>query len=507
LAVTELARREGATPFMVLLAGWQLLLARYSGQDDISIGSPIAGRTQGETEGLIGFFVNTLVLRTKLDGNPTFRELLSRVREAALGAYAHQEVPFEKLVEELQPERDLSRTALFQVMFTLQNTPRQELSLPGLTLRGVEAERQSAKFDLTLTITEGEHGLVANLGYNTDLFEEATAARMLGHLRVLLEGLTAHPDQRLSELTLLSESERHQLLVAWNDTAAPRSDSGLLHQLIAAQARRSPEVPAVRFQDTSLTFHELDSRANQLAHHLRALGVGPEVRVGLLMERSVEALLGLLAILKAGGAYVPMDPAYPTERLRYMLQDSSARVLLTQTRLAERLQADDVAVVLMDAHHADIARQPISEPSSPVSGEHVAYVIYTSGSTGRPKGVMVQHASVLNLLAALAETVYRDTRPPLRVSVNAPLSFDASVKQLIQLAHGHTLCVMSEEARADVRLMLEQVRHYRLDVLDCSPSHLRLLLEEGLGQLAEGIPQRVLIGGEAIGDSTWQVLA
>ncbi len=505
-SLKALAQHEGATPFMLLLAAFQLLLSRYSGQDDIVVGSPIAGRTHAQTEGLIGFFVNTLVLRSRLDSHSSFRQLLAQVRETALGAYAHQDVPFEKLVEELHPERSLSRTPLFQVMLTLQNTPRQELSLPGLLLRGVEAGGEVAKFDLTLSLNDTPDGLAASLVYNADLFDAATAGRMLEHLRVLLEAIASHPDQRLSELPLLTLSERQQVLSSWNDTAAPRR-SALLHQLIADQAARSPHVPAVMFEDSSLTFRELDTRANQLAHHLCALGVGPDVRVGLFVERSVEALIGLLGILKAGGAYVPLDTALPRERLGYMLQDSGAKVLVTQDWLVDRLPVATPAVVFLDSARAQLERQPATLPVSDVTAEHLAYVIYTSGSTGRPKGVMIQHASVVNLLSALDSAVYSGAQPPLRVSVNAPLSFDASVKQLIQLANGHTLCLISEEARGDVRLMLEQIRRYRLDVLDCSPSHLRLLLEEGLATRDEDGPSRVLIGGEAIGESTWHLLA
>ncbi|MFL5356884.1 amino acid adenylation domain-containing protein, partial [Archangium sp.] len=426
-SLKALGQREGATPFMVLLAAWQLLLSRYSGQDDISVGSPIAGRTQAETEGLIGFFINTLVLRTKLDGNPSFRELLSRVRETALGAYAHQDVPFEKLVEELRPERDLSRTPLFQVMFILQNTPQQELSLPGLTLRGVEADNAVAKFDLTLTLTEGTHGLAANLSYNTDLFEEATAARMLGHLRVLLESLTARPDQRLSELSLLTEAERRQVLVDWNHTAAEPAQDGALHYLFEQQVQATPEATALVVGTQRLSYRQLDSLANQLAHHLRSLGVGPEVSVAVCLERSTELVVALLGVLKAAGAYIPLDPVYPRERLAYMRQDARSPVLLTQRSLAEGLSLPGSHTVLLDGFQS-IAHQPHHAPVRLSGPEHLAYVLYTSGSTGRPKGVALQHRSAVAFIHWSLATF--SPHQLAAVLAATSVSFDLSVFEL-----------------------------------------------------------------------------
>ncbi|MDQ3942480.1 MAG: condensation domain-containing protein, partial [Actinomycetota bacterium] len=311
-ALKDLSRREGATLFMVLLAAFQALLARYSGQEDIAVGTPIAGRNRAETEGLIGFFVNTLVLRTDLSGDPTFRELLGRVRETTLEAYAHQDLPFEKLVEELEPQRDLSRTPLFQVMFALQNVPQQDPELADLTLSRLRVESGTAKFDLTLSMIEEAKGLKGSLEYNTDLFEAATIERMLGHFRTLLEGIMTEPERRISELPLLTEAERHQLLVEWNDTQTDYPKDQCVHVLFETQAERTPDAVAVVFEDQRLTYRELNRRSNQLARHLRKLGVGrPEVSVGICVERSVEMVVGLLGILKAGGAYVPLDPAYP----------------------------------------------------------------------------------------------------------------------------------------------------------------------------------------------------
>ncbi|NPD22307.1 condensation domain-containing protein, partial [Corallococcus exiguus] len=306
-----LAWQEGVTPFMLLLAAFQVLLHRHSGEEDLSVGAPIAGRSRPETQGLIGFFVNTLVLRTRLEGNPSFRELLQRVRETTLGAFAHQEVPFEKLVEQLRPARELGRSPLFQVMLVLQPDPLPALSLPGLTLDPVELESRTAPFDLKLSLAESAQGLAGSLEYATDLFEPATVVRLLGHLRQLLEGVLARPEQRIAELPLLTEAERHQVLVAWNDTRAPLPADTCIHHLFEAQVARKPESPALGFEGAWLSYRELEERSNQLAWHLRSLGVGPEVRVGLCAERSLELVVGLLAILKAGGAYVPLDPSYP----------------------------------------------------------------------------------------------------------------------------------------------------------------------------------------------------
>ncbi|WP_164021881.1 non-ribosomal peptide synthetase, partial [Pyxidicoccus trucidator] len=508
-----LCQREGTTPFMALLACWQLLLARYSGQDDISVGSPIAGRTRGETEGLIGFFVNTLVLRTQVDARATFRELLARVRSTTLAAYEYQDVPFEKLVEELRPQRSLSHSPLFQVLFSLQNLPVSTMEVAGgpegsvpLRLEPFSPALQNTKFDLTLTLAQRADGLGGSLAYRTDLFEPSTITRMVEHLGTLLEAAVSAPDTRIGELPLLPASEREQVLVRWNDTRRELSWEGAFHERFEAQAARTPEALAVLDDSASLSFDRLNRQVNQLAQALRQRGVGPEVRVALCLERGVDLVVAVLAILKAGGAYVPMDPASPHERLAFMLQDCGARLVLTQRQLAARLEGAGVETMCLDAEHvtAALAHESDANPPRVTSPEHLAYVIYTSGSTGRPKGVMVQHASVMNLRAALAERVYCDVQGPLRVSLNAPLAFDASVKQLIQVADGHTLCVVPQAAREDVALLGAWVERHGLDVLDCSPSHLRLLLDEGL---AASRPLRVLVGGEAVDEALWTRLA
>ncbi|AGC43389.1 non-ribosomal peptide synthetase [Myxococcus stipitatus DSM 14675] len=504
-ALKGLAQREGATPFMLLLAAFQTLLARYSGQDDLCVGTPIAGRTRAETEGLIGFFVNTLVLRANVDARASFRELLAQVRTSTLEAYEHQHVPFEKLVEALQPRRDLSRGPFFQVMFSLQNAPVQELSLPGLSFRPVETNSASTKFDLSLALAEKQGCFQGVFEFSTDLFDAATVRRLSEHLLTLLSQVHAHPDVPLHALEMLSPSERNQVLVEWNAAQAHSPEHDCIHHLFAAQARRTPDALALQFDGHALSFRQLDEQANQLAWHLRSLGVGPEVRVGLFLPRSTQLIVSLLAILKAGGAYVPLDPSHPRERIGFMLADSGVQVLVSQQGLLSSLPAHSARVVALDGEAETLSRQPRHTPASSVGSDNLAYVIYTSGSTGRPKGVAVQHRSVVHFWASLERTVYADVRGALRVSVNAPLSFDASVQQLVQLLSGHALILFPEQVRADVSAMLAFIARERLDVLDCTPSILRLLLEAGL---SEQSPLRaVLVGGEAIDEATWAALA
>jgi non-ribosomal peptide synthetase component F len=332
-----LSRQEGVTLFMTLLAAFKILLHYYTSQDDIIIGTPIANRNRLETEGLIGFFVNTLVLRTDFSGDPDFRELLGRVREVCLGAYAHQDLPFERLVEELHPARDLSRNPLFQVMFVLQNGHPGTLELPGLTLIPVEVDSGTTHFDLTLHIADTGDELVASLAYNTDLFETGSIDRMLRHFQMLLETVCASPGRRLSELSLLTDAERQQVLVEWNATRTDRLNEVCIHQLFEAQVERTPDAIAVVFQDRELTYGQLNRRANQLAHHLRALGVGPEIPVGICLKDSMEVVVGLLGTLKVGGVYVPLDPAYPKERIAFMLEDAKVPIILTEERLLTQI--------------------------------------------------------------------------------------------------------------------------------------------------------------------------
>ena len=506
-ALKQLSQREGVTLFMLLLAAFQVLLSRYSGQEEIVVGSPIANRNRSETEELIGFFVNTLVLRTRVAGEARFTEVLGRVREVCLGAYAHQDVPFEKLVEELEPERSLSHTPLFQVMLVLQNAPQGSLELPGLELRGFGREGQTAKFDLTLTMVEGARGLSVMLGYRTDLFDAASIGRLGAHFQTLLAGIVADPQQRVADLPLLSADERKQIVTEWNQTARDYARESCVHELFEEQVERRPEGLAVVCEAAQLSFAELNGRANQLARYLRKLGVGPESRVGILLERSVEMIVALFGVLKAGGAYVPLDPTNPLKRLRFMLEDAGAKILLTEQRFIEQLPENAIETVCLDAEWETIRRENEANLKTKVVAENLAYVIYTSGSTGQPKGSMIRHAAVINLAAALKHAIYDGrTSSPLRVSLNAPLAFDASVKQVVQLLSGHCLDIVPEDLRRDGGALLSYLQARGVAALDATPMQIRMLLSEGMEDGAQGQLSLALVGGEALDETLWQAL-
>jgi amino acid adenylation domain-containing protein len=391
-----LSQQSEATLFMTLLAAFATLLFRYSGQNDIVIGSPIANRNYPEIEPLIGFFINTLMLRINIKENPSFLALLRQVRQVALDAYSHQDAPFEKLVEVLQPERNLSHHPLFQVMFILQNTPVRTMELPGLTLTPLEIEDVTAKFDLSLSMMETQEGLQARWDYNTDLFDATTVTRMAGYFQTLLESIVANPREQISHLSLLKEAEQHQLLVEWNCTKTEYPSDQCIHHLFEAQVERTPDAEAVVFADQKLNYDELNTRSNQLARYLQALGVKPEVLVGIFVERSLEMMVGLLGILKAGGAYVPYDPQLPKERLAYMLSDSQVPILLTQEKLVNELPEYEGQIVCLDTDWSAIATESGENLSSSIKPENLAYVIYTSGSTGQPKGSLITHQSLVN---------------------------------------------------------------------------------------------------------------
>ncbi|NDJ21055.1 amino acid adenylation domain-containing protein [Nostoc sp. B(2019)] len=492
-SLNKFSQQQGSTLFMTLLAAFQTLLWRYTGSEDIVIGSPIANRNRAEIEGLIGFFVNTLVLRTNLAGNPSFEELLKRVREVALGAYAHQDLPFELLVEELQPQRDLSHTPLFQVMFVLQNAPMSALELPGLTLSPLESNSDSAKLDLTLYMTETVDGLIGSLEYNTDLFEESSIQRMVAHLQTLLAGVVANPQQRLSELPLLKESERHQLLVEWNDTEIEYPQQ-CIHQLFEAQVEKTPNAVAVVFENQQLTYSELNAKANQLAHYLQSLGVKPEVLVGICVERSLEMVIGLLAILKAGGAYIPLDPSYPQERLAFILEDTQASVLLTQTSFLKATPQHKAQVVCLDADWQKIAQQSQENLFSELTPDNLAYVIYTSGSTGRPKGVQIPHSALSNFLYYMRQTPGL-TQEDTLLAVTT-YSFDiAALELFLPIIVGGRLVIASREVASDATQLSVKIADSKATVMQATPATWQLLLTAGWS----GNEQlKILCGGEAL---------
>ncbi|MDZ8084262.1 MAG: amino acid adenylation domain-containing protein [Nostoc sp. DedQUE12b] len=497
--LNKLSQQQGSTLFMTLLAAFQILLWRYTLSEDIVVGSPIANRNRAEIEGLIGFFVNTLVLRTNLAGNPSFEELLKQVREVALGAYAHQDLPFELLVEQLQPQRDLSHTPLFQVMFVLQNAPMSALELAGLTLTPLESDTGTAQFDLTLSMTQTESGLVGSIEYNTDLFEENTICRMSGHFQTLLKEISVNPKLRLSELSLLTESEKRQLLLEWNNTEVEYPKEQCIHQLFEAQVESTPDAVAVVFEDQQLTYSELNAKANQLAHYLQKLGVKPEVLVGICVERSLSMLIGLLAILKAGGAYVPLDPAYPPERLAFILQDAQVSVLLTQQHLIENLPQRQTRVVCLDTDWENVAQQSSQNPISESTIDNLAYIIYTSGSTGQPKGVLVNHSNVVRLLAA-TEHWYNFNQHDVWTLFHS-IAFDFSVWEIWgALLYGGKLVVipywLSRSPEDFYKLLLTQ----KVTILNQTPSAFSQLIqvEELLANSNNLALRKVIFGGEAL---------
>lgn len=516
----DLAHATRTTLFAILLTGYKVLLHRYTGQEDIIVGAPFAVRSRAEFRRTVGYLVNLVAIRTRLAGTTSFRHLLADTHRLVQAAQNHQDYPFPLLVEELKPARDPGRSAIIETTFTLQkgrrlgvtadmDGPRQETGdQPALPMEPYPLLQQNTPFDLMVDAFELGQTLHLVMHYNTDLFAPATIERMLGHFHRLLEELVANPDQPIGALPLLTPAEQQMLLVEWNATHTPYPADQCVHDLISDQAAHTPEAVAVVYQDQRLTYRELNRRANQLAHHLRGLGVGPDRLVGVYLDRSLDLLVAVLGIWKAGGAYLPLDPTFPRERLAMMLNDAAAPVLLTQADIQADAPAHTGQVVCIDTDWSTIARQPATFPAHAAQPGHLAYVIYTSGSTGRPKGVMIEHRSVLNLATGLQRAIYaQHPQRPLRVSLNAALSFDASVQQLTTLLYGHTLYLIPEALRRDGPALLDYIRVQRLDVLDCVPTQLKLLLEAGLLDAAEWVPSIILPGGEAIDAATWQTLA
>jgi amino acid adenylation domain-containing protein len=498
-ALQALSRREGVTLFMTLIGAFQVLLARYSGQVDIALGTPVANRNRPELEGLIGFFVNTVVLRADLSGNPSFREVLKRVREAALGAYAHQDLPFEKLVSEVQPVRDPGRNPLFQVTFALQNAFRQTFKLPGIKVSRVPLQTIASRFDLSVALREMEQGLVGDIEYSLDLFDEATILRLIAHYRRLLEAIVADPAQRIGDLPILAEAERRHVLQEWSGSHADYLEMRCLHQLFEDHADHAPESVAVVCGEEYLSYGELNRRANQVAVDLQDAGVGPEVRVAVYVERSLELVVAILAVLKAGGGYVPLDPAYPRERLALLLEDSRASLVLTQERFLARLPSNGPSVISLDRDWLSVAGKTTHQPLQKGTVDNLAYVIYTSGSTGKPKGCLVTHRNVARLLRATASLFQFHERDVWTMFHS--YAFDFSVWELWgALAHGGRLVIVpylvSRSPHAFYQLLIEQ----GVTVLNQTPSAFYQLAqaEEDAGG-NEPLPLRVVIfGGEVL---------
>jgi amino acid adenylation domain-containing protein len=493
----KLCESQGATLFMGLLGVFSILLMRYSGQEDLLIGTPIANRNRKQIEDLIGFFVNTLVMRNDLSGNPNFINLLSRIKEETLEAYAHQDVPFERIVEELHPERNLSHHPLFQVMFVLQNTPMGKLELPNLQLTPWKLEQAVSKFDLTLLMTETQQGIEGIWEYRTDLFNVATINRMIGHFQTLLDNIVTQPEQRIKELSLLTATEQHQLLIEWNQTQINYPQDKCLHQLFELQVEKTPDAVAVVFKNESLTYRELNQRANQLAHYLQSLEVKPDVLVGICIERSLEMVIGLLGILKAGGAYVPIAPDYPQERLTFMLEDAQISILLTQQELLKNLNIPAInKIICLDTEWKIIAQESKENFRSNVVGENLAYLIYTSGSTGKPKGVMIPHHAICNHMLWMQATFsFQETDKVLQ---KTPFSFDASVWEFYApLLTGGQLIIAEKGGHQDSAYLLKLMSDQQVTIVQIVPSLLQMLLEQGGIEACKSL-KHIFCGGEPL---------
>jgi amino acid adenylation domain-containing protein len=475
VALTAMARSEQVTLLTVLYAGFQAVLNRYTGQDDMVLGSVFSGRTRSEIEPLIGFFSNSLVLRTDMSGDPTFRELLARTNEVVLGAHFHQDLPFGMLVDALRPERDASRNPLFQISFTLQSAQAEALELGGLHVEFVPLSVGTARFDMAFQLIETPpDGFKLSIEYSTELFDESRMRRLIRHFETLMSAVVDQPDTKLSRLALLDGGERDTLLADWNDTRVATHDV-CLHELFERQVDQRPEHPAARFQGATLTFGELDKRANQLAHHLRDLGVGPEHAVGMLVERGLELTVTLLGILKAGGAYLPLDPTYPDNRLAFQLADASAAVVVTTRDLADRLPPGVSVVCLDDPDTAAVlAARPAGRPDRGATPANLAYVIYTSGSTGRPKGVLVEHRSAVNFTTLIIELF--SVTPDYHVMQFANPAFDVSVFEIFSsLCGGATLIQAPREILHDPVRLAQLLRDERVTMADIPPSILALM--------------------------------
>ncbi|HXQ69968.1 MAG TPA: amino acid adenylation domain-containing protein [Pyrinomonadaceae bacterium] len=495
-ALDQLGQQHGATLFMVLLAAFQVLLSRYTGQDDIVVGTPVANRQRAEIEGLIGFFVNTLVLRSRVQGEQTFTELLAEVKEMCLEAYAHQDLPFEKLVEELQPKRNLSHSPLFQAMLTMRSDQRRPLQLRGLEATALSIEQSTAKFDWLLYTFVNDNGLQTALEYNSDLFDRTTAKCVLAHYEQLLQGLVANPAQRLAELPLLTKQERQQQLVHWNDTETEFPLHLTLAQMFEAQAEKTPDLPALRFEGTELTYRQLNQRVNQLAHYLREQGIGPEERVGVLMERSVEMVLSLLGVLKAGGVYMPLDPEYPTERLSTMIADAEPKLILTQQHISARLRGSASLEFCVDRDRELLNRYSDENLSHTIEPDNAVYMIYTSGSTGKPKGAINTHFGICNRLLWMQQAYQLNSED--RVLQKTPFTFDVSVWEFFwPLITGACLVVAKPRGHQDAEYLIDLIATERITTCHFVPSMLSVFLQ------AEGIERctslkRVICSGEAL---------
>ncbi|MEN2470509.1 amino acid adenylation domain-containing protein [Burkholderia sp. GS2Y] len=494
-----IARASGTSTFMVVLAAYALLLSRYSHQQDLVIGSPIANRRSSMTEPLIGFFANMLALRVDLSGNPTFGELLARVKRVALDGYSRQEIPFEQVVDSLKLERNLSRTPVFQAVFAYEKAQSQALSFPGLVATPVSVETHTAKFDLTLHIQDADDGLAGSLEYNLDLFDAATIDRMAEHFRTLVDAVIADPDRPLGGLPLTSEAERNLLTVEWNRTETEFGEAAAqpLHRLFEQQVARTPDAVAAVHDDDTLTYAELNLRANRLAHRLIARGVGPDALVGVAMERSLDMIVALLAVLKAGGAYVPVDPDYPAERVRFMIDHAQLRWLLTQQHLRAALPDTDAALIVVDSSELDLDLDAVANPAPDLNGDNLAYMIYTSGSTGRPKGALNTHRAITNRILWMQHAYSLDADDA--VLQKTPFSFDVSVWEFFwPLVTGARLVFARPGGQRETDYLAELIERERITTIHFVPSMLRAFLDHPDLDVHCTSLRRVVCSGEAL---------
>ncbi|MCB9157381.1 MAG: amino acid adenylation domain-containing protein, partial [Caldilineaceae bacterium] len=498
-AVRRMSSRMQVSPFMLLLAAFNVLLARYSGQEDIAIGVPVANRHHLDVEPLIGTLVNTLVIRTDVSGEPDFAELVQRVRDVLLDAYAHQDLPFEKLVSEVVEKRDLSYTPLVQVLFNMVNTPFDYENMAELPISLVQFDRGAAQFDLSVTVSIDENmPLEPHLAveYNVELFERETIRRVLGHYQTLLEAMTAHPHQPIASYPMLSAGEIEQQTSTWNQTTMDYPHDRCLHELVAMQAQKTPDKMAITFGQSSMSYRELNERSNQLAHYLQAMGVGPETVVGVFVERSLDMVVGLLGILKAGGAYLPLDPNFPAERLAFMVADAAVQTILTSADLTA--QAPEMAtgnLVCLDSDWPAIAQQPTTLPAGSVQAHNLAYLIYTSGSTGKPKGVQIEHRNVVNFLTAMRQQP--GLEPDDVLLAVTTLSFDISILEIfLPLVSGAQVVIADRIMVVDGRELLRAMRQHRVTVMQATPTTWSMLVEAGWRDTPT--LRKVLCGGEAL---------
>jgi amino acid adenylation domain-containing protein len=488
-----LSRESGSTLFHTILAAYVILLYRYSGQDDISVGCPMANRNRTEIESLIGFFVNTIVLRNQIQGNPSFSEFLTQVRQVALAGDAHQDIPFEQVVDALQPERSLSYSSLFQVMFAWQSFSLDTLELSDISLTTQMVERETSAFDLNLSIWETKKGLMGRWEYSTDLFADDTIARMTGHFQTLLSGIIAHPDQSISKLPLLTAKEQEQILVGWNQTETDYPKDKCIHELFEERVKVNPDAIALIYDNQQLTYRELNARANQLAHYLQSLGVKSEVLVGICVERSLEMIVGILAILKAGGAYVPLDPEYPEDRLTFMLEDTQLSVLLTQDKLVNKLPDHKACVICLDTNWDIINQQTEENPNTSIKADNLAYVMYTSGSTGQPKGVSIVHQGVVRLVTETDYVSFSAKEVFLQV---APISFDAATFEIWGCLLNSGKLVIFPSNTPSLDELGQVIEQYQVTTLWLTAGLFHLMVDENIEALKP--LRQLLTGGDVL---------